>query len=147
MYDRRSIQCLELWHPEPWHLKIYGITSTGERPFNQLVATAKKIATEHALPMADDHYGVGFIGVHEGLTANFIFVDWWENTNELHHHVYTAPVDEHVNFTYQTPTGLTGCIWDLFLQNYEREAWINQVLKPKLSNFNDYLAEQFNGRA
>jgi len=32
-------------------------------------------------------YGVGFVGVHDGRAGNFIFLDWWEQENELHHHV------------------------------------------------------------
>jgi hypothetical protein len=33
-------------------------------------------------------YGAGFLRIHVGCGANFVFVDWWAEEKELHHHVF-----------------------------------------------------------
>jgi hypothetical protein len=76
-----------------------------------------------------NHYGVGFVGIHEGKTGNFVFVDWWADENELHHHVYVSTSEEPNELEYMTPSGLTACVWDLFLIGHERDSWVNHILK------------------
>ena len=50
---------------------------------------------------------VGFLGVHDGRTSNFVFLDFWADENELHHHVFVSPIALPDQFTYVTPTGLS----------------------------------------
>jgi hypothetical protein len=130
-YRPRPIRFLEEWRDAGWRLKVYGIAYRGERPRAELIETAKRIARER-LPqpaVSESRYGIGFVGVHDGRTANFIFVDWWADENELHHHVYSSATDELENLSYVTPTGLSVCVWDLRVQSFEREAWLEEVLQ------------------
>jgi prepilin-type processing-associated H-X9-DG protein len=130
-YQERSIRFLELWHQAGWRLKVYGIAYHGVAPRPELIAAAKAVAAERLATVPDSirHYSVGFLGVHDGRTANFVFVDWWADENELHHHVYVSPTHEPARFTYITPSGLTACVWDLRLMAFERQAWVDTVLK------------------
>jgi hypothetical protein len=78
-YATRSVRCLDLLTIEGWRLKLYGIAYRGERPVQALVDAAVAAAQER-LPrpaVTDDGYGMGFVGVHDGRGANFVFVDWW----------------------------------------------------------------------
>ncbi|MDT7540667.1 MAG: hypothetical protein QOE33_571 [Acidobacteriota bacterium] len=130
-YQPRPIRFLEEWRDAGWRLKVYGIAYKSERPRAELIEAAKRIARER-LPqpaVAESRYGVGFVGVHDGRNANFIFIDWWADENELHHHVYTSGSDELEKFDYATPTGLSACVWDLRVQSFERDAWVEEVLK------------------
>ncbi|HVG30121.1 MAG TPA: hypothetical protein VM864_10510 [Pyrinomonadaceae bacterium] len=146
-YRARPIRFLEEWSHAGWRLKVYGIAYEGERPRAGLVEAAKRIARER-LPrpaVTASRYGVGFLGVHDGRTANFVFVDWWADENELHHHVYTAASNELEKFDYATPTGLSACVWDLRVQSFEREAWLEEVLKNSSGNgLEGYMARRLN---
>ena len=146
MYEKRVVSFLELWEVGHWRLKVYGIAYRKAKPDQDLVDAAKRIAELDALPRAVDNYGVGFIGVHQGFDSNFVFVDWWANENELHHHVYVSPLDDLADLNYETPTGLSACVWDLFVMGFEREAWVSQVLQaPDADDFEAYLLERFEG--
>jgi prepilin-type processing-associated H-X9-DG protein len=144
-YRPRAVRFLEEWRDAGWRLKVYGIAYIGERPRAELIETAKRIARER-LPqpaVTESRYGVGFLGVHDGRTANFVFVDWWADENELHHHVYSSASDELENLSYVTPTGLSACVWDLRVQSFEREAWLEEVLKSaRGANVEGYMARR-----
>jgi hypothetical protein len=129
-YRPRPVRFLEEWAEGGWRSKVYGIAYGRELPRAALVETAKRIARER-LPqpaVGEGRYGVGFLGVHDGRGANFVFVDWWADENELHHHVYTSASDELFRLNYTTPTGLSACVWDLKVQSFERDAWVEEVL-------------------
>ena len=100
-------------------------------PRPALVEAAKTVTRERlaSVPPSLPHYSVGFLGIHDGRTANFVFVDWWADENELHHHVYVSPTSEPDNLTYATPTGLIACVWDLRVMAFERQAWLDAVLR------------------
>lgn len=138
---------MELWHHAGWRFKVYGIASRRPLPRDELVKAAKAVAAERLanVPESMKHYSVGFLGVHDGQTANFVFVDWWADENELHHHVYTSPCDEPARMTYATPTGLVACVWDLRLIAFEREAWLDTILKPSgVADLDAYLGKRLN---
>lgn len=146
-YEPRPIRFLDLWRVEGWCLKVYGIAFGRPQPRSELVAAARRIAIQQlrSLPAGLPHYHLGFLGIHDGKTANFIFLDFWADENELHHHVFVSPTAYPEQFTYVTPTGLSACVWDLRLQAFEREAWVAHVLQRSASpDFEAYLAETLN---
>lgn len=141
-YEPRAIRFLELWEPEGWKIKTYGIAYQREKPRAELVTAAKAAAAKRLaeVPHSITIYRLGFLGIHDGRTANFVFIDWWAQENELHHHVYVSPRKAPASLTYLTPTGLTACVWDLRVMAFERHAWVEHVLKSADSpNYEDYL--------
>ncbi len=148
VYKKREIRFLDLWSINDLTLKAYCIIYD-DRPLNDRLVeaafeTAKQRVSESAL--ATHHYGVGFVGIHQGKTGNFVFVDWWADENELHHHVYVSPSDFPEELAYKTPTGLAACAWDLYLIGYERDAWVRHVLaNEKSPDLASYLSETFSG--
>ena len=114
-YEKRPVRYLGLLRVGEWRLKEYGISHAGERPESELVAAAQNVAAQRLSANANptNHYGVGFLGIHEGKTGNFVFVDWWADENELHHHLFVSPSDRPADLEYKTPTGLSACVWDL----------------------------------
>jgi prepilin-type processing-associated H-X9-DG protein len=146
-YRERPIRFLELWNEGPWRFKVYGIAYDRPLPRAELLAAAKKIARERLaqIQRSSPHYSVGFLGVHDGRTANFVFVDWWADENELHHHVYISPADQPEQLVYATPTGLVACVWDLRVMAFERQAWLDTVLKsPRGPDLEAYLSQWLN---
>jgi hypothetical protein len=147
-YAARTIRFLELWEESGWRLKVYGITYRRGGPGSGLVRVARGLARA-CLPRpaaGEGRYGVGFLGVHQGRGANLVFVDWWADANELHHHVFTAPPERPLLFEDVTGSGLAACVWDLAVIGFERQAWINSVLiDPGEAGIDDYLACRFDG--
>lgn len=146
-YSPRPIRFMELWQESGWQIKIYGIAYDRELPRAELLDAAKNVARERLAQVPSDMstYGVGFLGVHDGRGVNFVFLDWWAEENELHHHVYVSPKDRPSAFTYVTPSGLTACVWDLRVMCFERQAWLDSVLKnPHGPNLGMYLESRLN---
>lgn len=146
-YEPRPIRFLGLWKIEKWQMKAYGIAFQREKPQPKLIAAAKEIARDRLSQVSAtlEHYRVGFIGIHEGKTANFVFVDWWADENELHNHVYVSSPDDPVNYTYKTPMGMLGYVWNLRIMFHERQAWINTVLKNETgADIEAYLEQTLN---
>jgi hypothetical protein len=146
-YEKRPIRFLELWQHAEWRIKVYGIAHGVATPGTVLVDAAKAAARQRlaAVDSSIRHYSVGFLGIHEGRTASFVFVDWWAEENELHHHVYISPTDNPARLTYSTPSGLAACVWDLRVMAFERQAWLDTVLKRgEGPDFDAYLQARLN---
>ncbi len=149
-YRPIPINFLELWEHGDWKLKVYGISYYHQRPPAELIAAAKTVAKERlpASPEQDSAYGVGFLGVHEARDANFIFVDWWANENELRQHVYRAPLDRPADFECVDASGVGGGVWDLQLIWFERNAWVEKVLaNPRGPDLEAYLKKRLSDQA
>jgi hypothetical protein len=73
-------------------MKLYGIAGQSEFPRTELLAAAKKIAATELAKFEPNDFYLGFIGVHDGRNAAFIFVDFWGNANELFHRVFLSRV-------------------------------------------------------
>jgi hypothetical protein len=128
-YRPRPIRCLEVWEKRGWRLKVYGIAYEREEPRRELIAAAKEL-TGAVLPgpaVSDARYGLGFVGVHDGRGENLVFVDWWQDENELHHHVFVSPSDRPAELRPVGPDRLMACVWDLAVICKEREAWVRHV--------------------
>lgn len=140
-YQSRPIRFLELWQTAGWTLKLYGIAYRRPSPRPELLVAAKSAAVAHlAKIQTNNHYHLGFMGVHDGRGANFVFVDYWADENELHHHVYVSPATQPANLEYVTPTGLIACVWDLRVICFECQAWLETVLvNPAGPNLQQYL--------
>jgi hypothetical protein len=124
-------------------MKLYGIAWQRELPRPELLETAKHVAADVLAKETANNYKVGFIGVHDGRNACFVFVDFWGNENELFHRVYLSRLNEPQSLTAAKSSESSVCVWDLHLQNFEREAWIKHILRqPTTPDFDAYLAEQ-----
>lgn len=146
-YQPRPIRFLELWEAPPWRLKLYGIAYGRAAPRPELIAAAKKVAEKklYDQEMTRGSHGVGFLGVHEGKTANIVFLDWWTDENELRHHIYYSPSESPAELEDVTARGWGYCVWDLRVIGFERDAWMETVLdNPSGPDVEAYLQRQLN---
>lgn len=144
------VSFLELWETGEWRLKVYGISYHHQRPPLELIRAAKAVVAQRlpASPEAAGAYGVGFLGVHEARDANFVFVDWWAGENELRHHVYRSTPEHPADLQYVSDAGIGGCVWDLQLVWFERNAWVEKVLaNPRGPDIEAYLKKQLSDQA
>ena len=130
-YRKRPTRIIDTWAIAGFSLKVYGISYSGDIPDDQLCKAAREITGQRLLASAVDtnHYGGGFVGIHAGRGGNFVFIDWWADENELHHHVYVSSAETPLDLAYMTPTGLIACTWDMRVIAFERDAWVEHVLK------------------
>ncbi len=146
-YAKRPIRFLELRTIAGFQIKIYGIAYEREEPRLELVEAALRVAT-HILPqVGQPHHGVGFLGVHDGRDSNFVFLDYWANENELMQHLFVSAVDDPTALVPAPAGGPVGCVWDLRLLAFEREAWLEHVLrKAPAADIEGYLRAQLHDR-
>src|SRR3954462_3561971 len=107
-YAPRPIRSLGDLEHNGWRCKLYGIAHERSAPRDELIDAARAIARDVLpAPAATAHrYGAGFVGVHDGRGSCFVFVDWWADENELHHHVFVSPVATPAQLDERTGTGL-----------------------------------------
>ena len=145
-YGRRPLRFLELWTVEDWRLKVIGIAYGHETPAPGLVEAAKRVAADHLRthPTRHAHYGVGFLGIHDGRGENQVFLDRWINENELIHTYWVSPKHEPARLIVPDMSDHNSvCVWDLAVQCFEREAWVECVLaNPRGPDVEAYLARR-----
>jgi len=144
-YESRPIRFLELWQPPDWRLKLYGIAYRKPHPRAELVTAAKRVFEQLLATAAEPNYRVGIVGVHEGKTADFFFLDFWADEKELRDHVFVSPVGNPDELHCVTGTGLSACVRDLGPQAFERDAWVTHVLqRHDAPDFDGYVATTLN---
>lgn len=112
-----------------WQLKLYTIATHGQTARTELVGETMRRVPE-ILPMpahADDRYGIGFVIVHDAMTASIALYYWWQSFNELHQRVYVGPKED-PRAMRQIPNQTAGCVWELEVIDFERRAWLADVL-------------------
>jgi hypothetical protein len=118
-YEPRSISLLE----RDGLLKHYGIAMHDRVPRPPLVAATRRVA--HEVVPGGMH---GFTIAHDAATAGLALVCWWANENELHQRVFAAPRDDPGELEPADGTGMA-CVWELEIIDFERRAWLDDVLK------------------
>jgi hypothetical protein len=104
-------------------LKHYGIAAHDRAPRPALVAATRRAAHE-VIPD-----GVhGFTIAHDAATAGLGIVYWWAGENEIHHRVFASPLDDPGELEPADGTGMA-CVWELEVIDFERRAWLEDVLK------------------
>lgn len=144
-YETRPVRFLELWTIDKWRLKVYGISYGRPAPRAELVQAAKLTASRflRERPTQLTHYSVGFLGIHDGRGENQVFLDFWVNENELVHRYWISKPDTPGEL-YDAPVDHNSvCVWDLMVQCFERQAWIDCVLaNPQGPDIEKYLAHR-----
>ena len=145
-YATRPVRALADFEPAGWRCRVYGIAYGRDAPRAALVDAALRVAREVLPPAGAGNHGVGFVGVHDGRGSCFVFVDWWADENELHHHVFVSPSDAPAALEDRTATGPAACVWDLAVVAFERAAWVETVLANSGGpDFDAYLARRLEG--
>jgi len=146
-YAAREIRFLELWAPTGWKIKCYGIRHPERRMPSETVLGAVKELALSRLPGPDDkdHYGVGFLIVHMAREAVFILLDSWTEENMLRQHLFASELNAPTEFRDLGPSRLMACVWEMRVQGYERQAWIDTVLNnPAGPDISAYLTRRLN---
>jgi hypothetical protein len=128
-YEPRHIRFVRREDVNGWRLKLYGIALAGKEPQPEFVEATRELAASvlPQPPAGDDRYGVGFATAHDATSVYIALIYWWQSENELHQRIYVSPKVDPIAFT-QVENQPTGCVWELEVANFERRAWLEDVL-------------------
>ena len=127
-YAPRPLRFIRLERLGDWRLKVYGIATPGRAARSELVEATLDKAREVLPPVDDEHHGAGFVIAHDAASLAIGLVYWWQYANELHQRPFTAPLDDPRTLT-PLANPAAGCVWELGIIDFERRAWIEDVLK------------------
>jgi hypothetical protein len=90
-------------------------------------------------------YNIATLILHEGKEGYFAIINWWIDDNMLQNHVYLSTFAKPDEFTLFSGGGMMTCVWELAVIWFEREAWVEHILKqagkPDVAG---YLGKFFN---
>jgi hypothetical protein len=144
-YKPRHVRFIRREDVEGWQVKLYGIAVNGQEPRPEFVAATRDLAAQvlPQPPSGEDHYGVGFAIAHDARAVGIALVYWWKSENELHQRIYVSPKDDPTAFT-AVENQPAGCVWELEVVNFERLAWLEDVLSnPAGPDIDSYLERSF----
>ena len=99
-------------------------------PDTELMQTLKAVARDRLSRIdAAQHYGVAFVIIHMARESDFVLIDFWTHENVLQQRLLTCPPNTPADLRDITSTGLLACVWELEVHNFERIAWMEDVLK------------------
>lgn len=149
-YKTRPIRYLHQREHMGWRVKVYGIRHRHNSeivvPDVQLVENAmEKVLPNLPQPaITDSRYGVAFLIIHQGEHRNWILLDWWSDEVILKQRLYSSPIDDPNKFT-EDESNILACTWEMAIQCFERNAWVETVLKGRDGvNLDAYLERQMN---
>jgi len=92
--------------------------------------------------LPDAGYGAAF-GIAHDAAFPIALVYWWQGTNELHQRSYVGETIDALEPVAWTPAG---CVYELAIVEFERRAWIEDVIdNPDGPNLDLYVSRRFGG--
>jgi hypothetical protein len=128
-YQPRHARFIRLETLGDWRLKVYGLSLLGRPARPELIEATVELAAA-VLPrpaLAEDRYGAAFAIAHDAATASIGLVYFWQSANELHQRCYAGPLETPRAMT-PLPHPAAGCVWEMAIIGFERQAWLDEVL-------------------
>jgi hypothetical protein len=126
-----------------WRLKLYGLAAPdrGVRP--ALLEVTRRLAQESLPPVDDDHHGVAFAIAHDARFP-IALIYWWQGLNEIHHRIFAGPDGGDATDLREITGQPMGCVWELGIVEFERRAWIADVIgSPDGPDLDRYMSRHF----
>ena len=142
-YQPRRLKYLGVESVAGYLLKVYIICEASQTLEIERFAARWELAAR-ALPqpaMTESRPGVGFTILHQGRTADYLILCWWDQENELPTRVFLRGPEG----WRPAEGGESFCVWDLRVIWWEREAYVGTVLAGSASAPNAYLATVVEG--
>ena len=144
-YRPRHVRFVRREEVDGWQLKLYGIALNGKEPDPGFVEATRDLAASvlPRPPNTDDRYGVAFATAHDAASLYIALIYWWQSENELHQRIYVSPKEDPISFQH-VENQPAGCVWELAIVDFERRAWIEDVLaNPGGPDLERYLERSF----
>jgi hypothetical protein len=151
-YQPRPVRFLQLYQVDGWQVKIYSISVLSERVSQANLDLALQELSgwlKSAAIYELDTYKIATLILHEGKEGCFAIVSWWIDGNMLQLFVYLADRAAPGLFRRYSDQGIVTCVWEMEVLWFERNAWIECVLKhPENPHaLDNYLATHLHSEA
>ncbi len=135
----------------PSIIKFYGVTAREgqETPRSEIIEAAKRVIAFDRLPripeapkssIPQSELSVFVACVHEANGADFLLLGQWDG-NVMHTRVNELDANKPGRIKASGKQPIPLCTWDLAILAFERNAWIENVLKnPTTAGIESYLA-------
>jgi hypothetical protein len=122
-----------------WRFKLYGLADPAKGVRPELLDATRERAQAH-LPA--EGYGAAF-GIAHDAAFPIALVYWWQGVNELHQRSFAGAEIDALEIVELTPAG---CVYELAIVEFERRAWIEDVIgNPDGPDLDRYMARRFGG--
>ena len=126
-YAPRPIRCHGVRELNGYRLKDYSIVHGGQsvdwldfaRGFELVLTQLPRPAVAAGRP------GIGFRIAHQGATARYAVLAWWDNENELPFRIAVRRDGEEWRLAQDSESI---CVWDLQVLAFERDAYVTTLL-------------------
>lgn len=128
---------------EDWKIKTYTITHRRHFESKEILDNALASLPEWLKRSSDflfPNYKSAFLIVHEGRDGVWSLIHWWIGGEMLQGQTFFTPYTRANRFELKTDRGLWACVWELAVISFEREMWIEHILKNAgAPDFEGYL--------
>ncbi|MGJ4940274.1 hypothetical protein ACQR1W_06830 [Bradyrhizobium sp. HKCCYLS1011] len=132
-----------------WRAKINAITVSGvasDVPDIIEAAWDTSASVLRELPETELDSNIGFLTIHVGEAGVWLLIDRWEDCDILRHHHFRAPLTDPTRFADLSAEHYGPCVWELAVQAFERQAWLDHVLaNPAGPDVEAYLSAGLTG--
>ncbi|MCG8689778.1 MAG: hypothetical protein MI806_01075 [Minwuiales bacterium] len=133
-YRPRPFRYLGLWRDGEWAFKAYGIHHREPSPSDPLIDPAIVDAARDfvcgLVPKAEaegDHYGMGYVVLHQGTAGNWLLMQWWAHNDICCQILARSDAAAPDRFEI-VERPLMACVWELVIIDFERRAWVETAL-------------------
>jgi hypothetical protein len=144
IFKTRPISFIEVFICNDWRIKLYTITYDPAVVSTETINIAKSYVGKWLLKSQDYNlptYKVATLIIHKWRGGHFAIISWWIGENMMQILVFLATNEEPLNFRLYSDKGIVTCVWELEILWFERNAWVQEVLKKQIteSNIHNYL--------
>ena len=149
IFKPRPIRFLELLDFNGWKVKTYSISFDSSDITEVITSTVKSNLCEWLLKSKDYNiptYNIATLIIHKWRGGHFAIISWWTDENMLQVLVYLATNENPTHFKLYSDKGIVTCVWEMEVLWFERNAWIEEVLRKEINseNINNYLQKTLN---
>jgi hypothetical protein len=125
-----------------WRVKLYGLARPEQGVRAELLERTRGFAAQALPPTGELTYRAAFAIAHDArFPISLIY--WWQAENEIRSRIYAGSTIEDMELL--DPTAF-GCVWELGIVDFERRAWIADVIgNPGGPDLDLYLSRRFDG--
>ena len=143
-YVQRPIRPTGIREANGWTFKTYRIAAPGLQHDPALYAEVWRVA-EAAMPVpaiTPGRPGIAFAIEHRGRGIDYFVLAWWDRENELPIRIWVRP--QAPGERWRPAEGSESvCVWDMQVVAFERDAYVETMLKPGgTPDRSAYLARQ-----
>lgn len=147
-YKPRRVEFNRMVTVDGWNVKVYQITYRlqfeSEEVLNKAILNLPEWL-EKSKTLGRETYRTAFLIVHEGRDGVWTLLNWWTGGEMLHSITFYTDYSKPKDFQMLPKEGFMACVWEMAVTSFEREMWIEHILKKAANpDFTAYFEAHLN---